>query len=279
MSRNVRGHFVTQASPWRRAAMAIWRAPNDPTIVGSLQIDASRALDYVRERAAESGERITLTHVVAKALSRALAEHPECNGYVRLGRLFRRETVDVFVLVAATERGDPPASEADLSGIKLERVDQLSVTDIARRMARDVGGLRRGEEREFAAAKSIVRVLPSTLVRWGLSAVTWLQYELNVSLERWGVPQDTFGGALLTNVGAFGIQSANAALVPIARFSLVVTMGRLEDKPVARDGQVVVRPILPITATLDHRVVDGFQAARLARTFEEGLLDPFRYLE
>jgi pyruvate/2-oxoglutarate dehydrogenase complex dihydrolipoamide acyltransferase (E2) component len=43
-------------------------------------------------------------------------------------------------------------------------------------------------------------------------------------------------------------------------------------------GQVVVRPILPVPATFDHRVIDGYQAAKLGRTFKELLEAPARLL-
>jgi pyruvate dehydrogenase E2 component (dihydrolipoamide acetyltransferase) len=46
------------------------------------------------------------------------------------------------------------------------------------------------------------------------------------------------------------------------------------DKVVARDGKPVVRPMLPVTIGLDHRFVDGYQAATMSRVFREYLADP-----
>ena len=54
--------------------------------------------------------------------------------------------------------------------------------------------------------------------------------------------------------------------VPIAPLTVVVTAGRVADRPVAREGAVVVRPMLPLTLSFDHTVVDGAPAARFART-------------
>jgi len=53
--------------------------------------------------------------------------------------------------------------------------------------------------------------------------------------------------------------------VPLAPLTLVVTDAGVE-RPVARDGQVVVRPQLPLTLSFDHGVVDGAPAARFAET-------------
>ena len=65
-----------------------------------------------------------------------------------------------------------------------------------------------------------------------------------------------------------------APLVPAMRLSCLIGVGRMEERAVVVDGQIVIRPILPLTATLDHRVIDGFQAGRLAHTLTQLLSDP-----
>jgi len=51
--------------------------------------------------------------------------------------------------------------------------------------------------------------------------------------------------------------------------TLGLTAGGIADRPVARDGAVVVRPCLHLTLSFDHDVVDGAPAARFAQTFTE----------
>ncbi|MCR4413043.1 MAG: 2-oxo acid dehydrogenase subunit E2, partial [Thermoguttaceae bacterium] len=57
----------------------------------------------------------------------------------------------------------------------------------------------------------------------------------------------------------------------------VVAVGRVEEKPVVRDGLVVVRPVCVLCATFDHRVIDGRLAGRLARAVVGYLGDPGRW--
>ena len=45
-------------------------------------------------------------------------------------------------------------------------------------------------------------------------------------------------------------------------------------RPVAVSGEVVIRPMLTLTATFDHRYADGFQAARFARAVQEYCANP-----
>jgi hypothetical protein len=93
-------------------------------------------------------------------------------------------------------------------------------------------------------------------------------------LRRLGVPRDAFGSAMVTNVGVFGLPHAFAPLVPFSRVPIVLTLGAVRNAAVVEDTEIVVRPVAPIGVTLDHRVLDGAQAGRVARRFEAVLRDP-----
>jgi pyruvate dehydrogenase E2 component (dihydrolipoamide acetyltransferase) len=54
----------------------------------------------------------------------------------------------------------------------------------------------------------------------------------------------------------------------------ILGIGRIQEMPVVRDGQVVVRKILPLSLSFDHRVVDGAEAARFLNTVIARLEDP-----
>src|SRR5512146_2639495 len=117
MRRNVPGHYSTRQSSWRRLAAATWNAANAPTIYGTLSVEATAALDYVA-RLSTPTRHVTVTHLVTKAIADPLVLHPSCNGFVRRGRVYQRDVIDVFVLVAipGARGGD---SLADLSGVKI----------------------------------------------------------------------------------------------------------------------------------------------------------------
>lgn len=65
-----------------------------------------------------------------------------------------------------------------------------------------------------------------------------------------------------------------APFTPFAKVPLLVLLGAIKDTPVAKDGQVVIRPILNIMATLDHRFVDGFDGALVAKNVKDILENP-----
>ena len=54
----------------------------------------------------------------------------------------------------------------------------------------------------------------------------------------------------------------------------LVAFGRIEEKAVVRDGKVVARPVMPLSVTFDHRVIDGEQGLRFALTIRGLIEDP-----
>jgi pyruvate/2-oxoglutarate dehydrogenase complex dihydrolipoamide acyltransferase (E2) component len=276
---NVPGHFVRDVSSWRRLAIATWQPANDPTIYGMLRIDASRALAYAERLSRQSGRHITITHLAASAVARTLARHPECNAYVRWGRLYQRDNVDVFVLVAVPSSDGEHTARADLTGVKLTCADRKTVPEIAGEIEERAQAIRKGRDATFAKTKGLMQRVPMSVLQPLLKLLTFAQYDLNLDLTRLGVPRDSFGGAFVTNIGPLGIPAGFAPIVPVTRLALNVALGRIEEAPLAENGQVVVRPVLPLTATFDHRVVDGYHAGRLSNTFVEMLQDPERHLE
>ena len=73
-------------------------------------------------------------------------------------------------------------------------------------------------------------------------------------------PGDIAGGTFtISNLGMFGIDAFSAIITPPQ--AAVLAVGRVRDRVVAVNGQPAVRPIMTITLSSDHRVVDGAQAA------------------
>jgi pyruvate dehydrogenase E2 component (dihydrolipoamide acetyltransferase) len=70
----------------------------------------------------------------------------------------------------------------------------------------------------------------------------------------------------------FGIEQFVAVINPPQ--AAILAVGATVDTPVARDGEVVVRPIVTLTLTVDHRAVDGAEGADFLRTVKHFLEDP-----
>ncbi len=72
----------------------------------------------------------------------------------------------------------------------------------------------------------------------------------------------------ISNLGPFGIERFTAIINPPQTAILAVGATRPEGLP-DFDGRVVVRPILRLTLAVDHRAIDGVEAARFLATYQE----------
>jgi pyruvate dehydrogenase E2 component (dihydrolipoamide acetyltransferase) len=84
---------------------------------------------------------------------------------------------------------------------------------------------------------------------------------------------DLKGGTFtITNIGFIGGTHAT----PITNYpeTAILATGRIREKPVVRDGQIVIRNIMPLSLSFDHRVVDGALAARFVNMIMKFLQDP-----
>jgi 2-oxoglutarate dehydrogenase E2 component (dihydrolipoamide succinyltransferase) len=84
------------------------------------------------------------------------------------------------------------------------------------------------------------------------------------------------GTFTITNGGVYGSLLSTPILNPPQ--SGILGLHGIQDRPVAKDGQVVIRPMMYVALTYDHRVVDGREAVTFLRRVKETIEDPTRML-
>lgn len=90
-------------------------------------------------------------------------------------------------------------------------------------------------------------------------------------------PDELVGGTFtLTNGGVYGSLLSTPLINPPQ--SGVLGLHAIQDRPVARDGQVVIRPMMYLALTYDHRLVDGREAVTFLRRVKELIENPARML-
>ena len=90
-------------------------------------------------------------------------------------------------------------------------------------------------------------------------------------------PADISGGTFtLTNLGMYNVDAFDAVVnTPQAA---ILSVGRIADRVVPFEGQVAIRPMMVLTLSLDHRVVDGARAAQFLDDLATLIEDPWRLL-
>ena len=87
-------------------------------------------------------------------------------------------------------------------------------------------------------------------------------------------PSDMTGSTFtISNLGMFGIESFTAIINPPE--SAILAVGKMIDTPVAHEGQIVLRPLMELTVSADHRVSDGATVARFLADLKNVLENPY----
>jgi pyruvate/2-oxoglutarate dehydrogenase complex dihydrolipoamide acyltransferase (E2) component len=260
-------------STFRKIAASMWGRPSDPSIYGFVDIDVTDTLAFIEQHRERTGQRLTITHVVAQAVARAFADNPDLNAKVRFGgRIEERETVDLVISVARD-------NGRDLSAARVDAAETLPLEGLVAQVDAQIDRTRRGQDEDYERSRSLLGRLPFFCLRPLLWLTDLVSNELHLHLPRLGMPRDPFGTAVITNVGMFGIDTAFAPFVPLGRSPLLLLVTAVKERPVARDGEVFARPVLRLCATFDHRVIDGAAAGRLARAITKLVQDPAPALE
>ena len=240
----------------RRIAAASWRAPSSGLIHGFLDIDVTAAEEWWRPQ-----PKVSATHVVGCAIAQAVAACPDARGRVVGGRILTRDTVDVAFVVDREGR--------DLTSTCVRDADTLSPIALAAALggrARDVRG---GRDRELGKASHVAAVFPSGFRRAFLWASGVWTAGLGWPLSPFGLEPHPFGSVLVSSVGMLGLDTGLAPILPYARHAGTAVVGEVTWQPRVVHGEIVARRMLRLGVTLDHRLVDGAQAALLARITKE----------
>ncbi|MGB0431319.1 MAG: pyruvate dehydrogenase complex dihydrolipoamide acetyltransferase [Bacteroidia bacterium] len=90
-------------------------------------------------------------------------------------------------------------------------------------------------------------------------------------------PEEFSGNTFtISNLGMFGIEEFTAIINPPD--SCIMAVGAIAQKPIVKNGEIVVGNVMKVTLSCDHRSVDGALGAQFLRTFAQFLEEPLRIL-
>ena len=187
-----------------------------PHINLSLRVDMTEVI-RLRERVleplqAQTGQRVSYTAILARAVATVLPRHPYLNASLSDGNIILWDDIHLGIATSVEEN--------------------LIVPVIREAQNQNLG--------------QIVTTLADLTERARNRRLT--------SAEMMG---STF---TISNLGMFGIESFTAIINPPE--SAILAVGRMVDTPVAHEGQIVMRPMMELTACADHRISDGATVAR-----------------
>lgn len=253
-------------TPWRVTSAAIYTTPTDSRVYGTLDIDVTDAKQFMQQKR-EAGAKITMVHLATAVLARAVAfDVPEMNCFIRRGAVVGRERLDVMVPVAMGGEG--------VTSVIVKDAHARTVTDIAAEIRDKARKARGGDEMKAAKNKYLLNRIPWPLRRPVFRFLKWITVDMGLEIRALGLSANSFGSFVVSDIGSHGLATGMTSLMPAAKVPAVIVLGKVEEKPVVRNGEIVVRTILPLTGTFDHRIVDGEQIGKLARGIKRNFRKP-----
>ncbi len=254
-------------TPWRVTSAAIYTTPTDSRVYGTLDIDVTEARRFLDRKRSE-GMKLTMTHLATAVLARAVAfDVPEMNCFIRRGAVVGRDRLDVMVPVSV-------GGDAGVTAAIIKDAHARPVTDIANEIRDKASRGRAGVEAKAAQNKYLLNRIPWPLRRPIFLFLKWITVDMGVEIKALGLSAHSFGSFVVSDIGSFGLNTGMTALMPAAKVPAVIVLGKMEEKPVVREGEVVIRTVLPLTGTFDHRIVDGMQIGKLARGIKRNFRKP-----
>ena len=254
-------------TPWRVTSAAIYTTPTDSRVYGTLDIDVTDAKRFLDQKRAD-GVKITMTHLATTVLARAVAfDVPEMNCFIRRGAVVGRERVDVMVPVSV-------GGESGVTAAIIKDAHARTVSSIAGEIRDKASSGRAGVENKAVQNKYLLNRIPWPFRRPVFLFLKWITVDMGIEIKALGLSANSFGSFVVSDIGSFGLNTGMTALMPAAKVPAVIVLGKIEEKPVVRHGEVVIRTVLPLTGTFDHRIVDGMQIGKLARGIKRNFRKP-----
>jgi pyruvate/2-oxoglutarate dehydrogenase complex dihydrolipoamide acyltransferase (E2) component len=206
------------------------------------------------------GRKYSLVSYVLYAAARVLAAHPQANAAISHRghpRITRYTSVNGKLTLDKTLNGERIVLSTVLPNLQESTLEEIQ---------RQVAHYRDGDPAtmpEFHAVRLVHR-LP-----WPIGSVL---FRLGVRpLSRRAATLGTFAVTSLGHRPVDGFYSVGGT-------TLTLGLGRITDRPVARDQQVMIAPLMRVTLAFDHRVIDGAEAADVLTDLKDAL-EGWEYLD
>lgn len=259
-------HNINYNNNWRKVASTIYKKPSDSKIYGMVELDVTELEKYVAQKRKE-GVKTTLTYLMTIIIGRAIRQEvPELNTFLRRGKIVQREQVNATVSVLL------PGGQ--MGSVKVENADQLTTDEISEEIGNNIKNSRKGVENDAMQSKSLLANLPWPFRNWLFKIYQTITIRWGISLPMVGLDSNSFGSYIVSNIGTFGLDTGYASLLPSSNISLVFILGAIDKKPVVVNDEIVIRRIMLLSSTLDHRVVDGSHGGKLFRIIKQMAKNP-----
>src|ERR1035438_9767241 len=302
------GRKITAAAPLSVAATpALTSAQASPQSVKispkARRLASERGINLENVRGSGAGGEILASDILAAAESKAGAQSATAGVASPIARLMAERTtqswtsVPHFFVVREVDAGALNEARQELApDIETSRGAKLTHTDLLVALVARViqqhpivnaswngGTVRTNTEINIALAMAVDDGVVAPVIRnadrIALGEIAAQRRDLAERARSGKLrPEDLSGGTFtISNLGMFGVDAFTAIIIPPQ--AAILAVGTIADRVVPVDGHPGIRPMMTLTLSSDHRVLDGARAAEFLRNLGAAIGNPQLYLK
>ena len=231
-----------------------------------LEVDITKAREYMREFKSRTGEGLSFTGWVMKCIGQAVSEHKHIHA-MRKGRksLIIFDDVDISVVVErSVGHNDNPPETLPMPCV-VRKANEKSVREIhneiriAQEESLEAGEVQLGARHNVRLARAF-----ALMPRFIRNLLVWRRLAKDPFFAK-----KTMGTVIVTSVGSIGKDSGYGWAIPIGIHPVVFALGNIARKPGIVGEEIKIREYLSMTVLFDHDVTDGAPVVRFIQRLKE----------
>ena len=262
------GYYLYDADPMHKFMPYLMPKRTECEVFLKESIDVTNVLRYIEERKRTEGNSVTLFSVLMATLVRTFAIRPALNNFIAGHRLYRRRSIDIGFVVKKefTDAGKETT-------VRIVFDPSWTVDEISEKIYSHVRDFRNAESAGTDGTVKTISKLPRFLAKFLLAFLRFLNYYGKVPKSL--IESDpNFASAFVANLGSVKGNAPFHHLNNWGTGSVFITIGMIEDRPVAVEGAVEVRKCLDIALTVDERIADGYYFMKSIGVMRDILSNP-----
>ena len=264
------GELIRNLHTYRTMMFYIMPTRNESVVYFDEYVDAEKLLQYTEEATQKMETNVSITHAVVAASAIGFAENPAMDRFVNGYRLYQR--YDNWI--SFSMKRERLNKKAKLAVIKQKIADHHTFRTLCEEINAGINVQRSGKKTYADKEYDLFTAIPRPALHRLTNLVRQLNY-WNLLPASFIEPDPMHCSLFVANLGSVKMGAGYHHLYEWGTCPLFLMVGQIEDKPVVRDGKVVVRPILHLRFSYDERIDDGLTAGGGIQTVKECLEDPY----
>lgn len=262
---------IIKVHPYRRIMWYIMPTRNESVVYFDSYVIADEVLRYVEDL--NKVIPCTLNDVLVAAVARGLIQTPEMDRFVAGHRLYQRYEPSITFSMKRERKNKKSKISTVKQVIRPDHTILTMIQDVRSKVKVERSDKKTTADTEF----QVLNLMPRPMFRGAFSLVRLLDY-FNL-LPGFFIKTDPMHTSIfMANLGSVNMAAGYHHLYEYGTCPLFIMIGKLEDKPMVVDGEVVVKPVIHIRFSYDERIDDGMTAGNGIYEFTGALENPYEIL-